>query len=102
MVDGVGTSPAVFTWPKDKEESNIGQVSSGLLVLYPPLTGRVKGLEEKYWDGLYFGRRRVLLCVRRELPAQAKVDFPQLILAMTPTAENFSWWNEGTFPWTIY
>ena len=76
MVDGVGTSPAVFTWPKDKEESNIGQVYSGLLELHPPLIGRVKGLEVKYLDGLFLGRRRVLLCICRELPAQAKFDFP--------------------------
>ena len=59
----VYTALAVFAQPEGEEESDLGQVSNGLLDLCNSFKVGVKGLEFGDWDGSYSGSRGVFLCI---------------------------------------
>ena len=74
MTSCVATPLAIFSWTEEEEESNTGEIIDGLVRLGSGLVGLIKGLEGRDLNGADLGRRRVLICVGRELVSQDKVE----------------------------
>ena len=78
MAGGVGSDPAVFSWPEEEEERNPVQVADCLLAVGAALVGGIQGLEDGDGDGADSCWWGILFEVSGEFPAQPKVKLDQL------------------------
>ena len=96
MAVGVSTAPAVLSCPEEKEESNPDQIDGCFLAVCFALTGGIDYLEDRDGGRVDSGRRRVLLCVSRELLSQAKVELAQLVVPKFDGPHGYEYIPDGT------